>query len=91
VGTTTYTYEPGTGRLESMETLNAASLEMYSVAYEFHDNDLRKKATVEWRDPATNTLTLSDRDPQSKEPHFKQCAVRLATPDAEMPPIPADD
>ena len=41
--------------------------------------------------PATNKLTLSDRDPQSKEPHFKQCAVRLATPDAEVPPIPADD
>ena len=27
--------------------------------------------------PATNRLTLPDRDPQSKEPHFKQCAVRL--------------
>ena len=41
--------------------------------------------------PATNTLTLSDRDPQSREPHFKQCAVRLATPDAEVPPLVADD
>jgi assimilatory nitrate reductase catalytic subunit len=27
--------------------------------------------------PATNHLTLSVVDPQSKEPHFKQCAVRL--------------
>jgi assimilatory nitrate reductase catalytic subunit len=27
--------------------------------------------------PATNRLTLPDRDPQSDEPHFKQCAVRL--------------
>ncbi|WP_092659363.1 assimilatory nitrate reductase NasA [Halorientalis persicus] len=35
--------------------------------------------------PATNRLTLSDRDPQSREPHFKQCAVRLATPEAELP------
>jgi len=41
--------------------------------------------------PATNKLTLSDRDPQSKEPHFKQCAVRLASPEAEVPPLPADD
>jgi len=40
--------------------------------------------------PATNRLTLSDRDPQSKEPHFKQCAVRLAAPDAELPPATAD-
>ncbi len=40
--------------------------------------------------PATNRLTLSDRDPQSKEPHFKQCAVRLASPDAELPPTAAD-
>lgn len=32
--------------------------------------------------PATNRLTLPDRDPQSHEPHFKQCAVRLAAPDA---------
>ncbi len=30
--------------------------------------------------PATNQLTLSDRDPQSDEPHFKQCAVRLEEP-----------
>ncbi|WP_246084549.1 assimilatory nitrate reductase NasA [Salinadaptatus halalkaliphilus] len=28
--------------------------------------------------PAVNELTLSDVDPRSKEPHFKQCAVRLA-------------
>jgi len=40
--------------------------------------------------PATNRLTLSDRDPQSQEPHFKQCAVRLATPEAEQPPAAAD-
>jgi len=33
--------------------------------------------------PATNRLTLADRDPQSKEPHFKQCAVRLAAPEDE--------
>lgn len=31
--------------------------------------------------PATNRLTLRDRDPASKEPHFKQCAVRLQPPD----------
>ena len=42
--------------------------------------------------PETNALTLPDRDPQSKEPHFKQCAVRLAAPDAEaVEPAPADD
>ena len=40
--------------------------------------------------PATNRLTLSDRDPQSNEPHFKQCAVRLATPEADLPPATAD-
>jgi len=40
--------------------------------------------------PATNRLTLPDRDPQSKEPHFKQCAVRLAAPDAELPPARVD-
>ncbi|QLG49702.2 molybdopterin-dependent oxidoreductase [Natrinema halophilum] len=34
--------------------------------------------------PAINRLTLSDRDPQSKEPHFKQCAVRLTAP-ADQP------
>jgi assimilatory nitrate reductase catalytic subunit len=40
--------------------------------------------------PATNRLTLSDRDPQSKEPNFKQCAVRLAAPGAEArSPLPA--
>jgi len=32
--------------------------------------------------PATNRLTLSDTDPRSDEPHFKQCAVRLAAPAA---------
>ncbi|MFC7075133.1 assimilatory nitrate reductase NasA [Haloarcula halophila] len=40
--------------------------------------------------PATNRLTLSDRDPQSKEPHFKQCAVKLAAPEADLPPATAD-
>lgn len=30
--------------------------------------------------PAVNELTLSAVDPRSKEPHFKQCAVRLAPP-----------
>ncbi|MBX0322605.1 molybdopterin oxidoreductase family protein [Halomicroarcula sp. F13] len=40
--------------------------------------------------PATNRLTLSERDPQSKEPHFKQCAVRLVAPDIEVPPAAAD-
>jgi len=30
--------------------------------------------------PATNRLTLAERDPQWNEPHFKQCAVRLAAP-----------
>ncbi|MFB6308288.1 MAG: assimilatory nitrate reductase NasA [Haloarculaceae archaeon] len=40
--------------------------------------------------PETNRLTLSERDPQSDEPHFKQCAVRLAAPEAELPPAAAD-
>jgi len=31
--------------------------------------------------PATNNLTLPECDPQSDEPHFKQCAVRLHEPD----------
>ncbi|WP_207290485.1 assimilatory nitrate reductase NasA [Haloterrigena alkaliphila] len=30
--------------------------------------------------PAVNELTLSDVDPRSKEPNFKQCAVRLEAP-----------
>jgi assimilatory nitrate reductase catalytic subunit len=34
--------------------------------------------------PATNRLTLPDRDPQSKEPHFKGCAVRLVAPGTEL-------
>jgi len=33
--------------------------------------------------PATNRLTLSECDPQSDEPHFKQCAVRLLAPETE--------
>ena len=40
--------------------------------------------------PATNRLTLSERDPQSNEPHFKQCAARLVAPEAELPPAAAD-
>ena len=40
--------------------------------------------------PATNRLTLPERDPESREPHFKQCAVRLASPEAELPPAAAD-
>jgi len=40
--------------------------------------------------PATNRLTLAERDPQSNEPHFKQCAVRLAAPEADLPPATAD-
>ncbi|WP_135821735.1 assimilatory nitrate reductase NasA [Halostella litorea] len=31
--------------------------------------------------PAVNDLTLPATDPRSDEPNFKQCAVRLATPD----------
>jgi assimilatory nitrate reductase catalytic subunit len=44
--------------------------------------------------PATNRLTLPDRDPESDEPHFKQCAVELApveTDAAADAPAPADD
>ncbi len=37
--------------------------------------------------PSTNRLTLSERDPKSKEPHFKQCAVRLVAPSA-APTLP---
>jgi assimilatory nitrate reductase catalytic subunit len=40
--------------------------------------------------PETNRLTLSERDPQSNEPHFKQCAVRLTSPEALLPPATAD-
>jgi len=40
--------------------------------------------------PATNRLTLSDRDPQSDEPNFKQCAARLVAAEAELPPATAD-
>jgi assimilatory nitrate reductase catalytic subunit len=46
--------------------------------------------------PATNHLTIDALDPQSKEPNFKQCAVRLAAPtqfDAvgEPEPVTAND
>ncbi|EMA34164.1 assimilatory nitrate reductase NasA [Haloarcula japonica] len=40
--------------------------------------------------PVTNRLTLSDRDPQSDEPNFKQCAARLVAAEAELPPAAAD-
>jgi assimilatory nitrate reductase catalytic subunit len=40
--------------------------------------------------PETNRLTLSERDPQSNEPHFKQCAVALAAPEVVLPPAAAD-
>jgi len=46
--------------------------------------------------PATNRLTVDALDPQSKEPNFKQCAVRLVAPadratDAATSPARADD
>ncbi|MBX0286650.1 molybdopterin-dependent oxidoreductase [Halomicroarcula sp. F28] len=34
--------------------------------------------------PATNRLTLSECDPESDEPHFKQCAVKLVAPETEL-------
>ena len=36
--------------------------------------------------PATNALTVAAVDPESREPNFKQCAVRLVAPDAEQAP-----
>ena len=47
------------------------------------DRDEAVPAGVVWlpiHHPATNRLTLPDRDPRSNEPHFKQCAVRLVAP-----------
>ncbi len=46
--------------------------------------------------PATNRLTVDALDPQSKEPNFKQCAVRLVAPADEAAagadtPLRADD
>jgi assimilatory nitrate reductase catalytic subunit len=46
--------------------------------------------------PATNRLTIDALDPQSKEPNFKQCAVRLVAPSrservGERAPATADD
>jgi len=41
-----------------------------------------------WMDvhhPAVNELTLPAIDPASKEPNFKQCAVRLESPDTSSP------
>ncbi|WP_436346473.1 assimilatory nitrate reductase NasA [Natronorubrum sp. FCH18a] len=35
--------------------------------------------------PAVNDLTLPDVDPRSKEPNFKQCAVRLEAPRERAP------
>ena len=46
--------------------------------------------------PATNRLTIDALDPQSKEPNFKQCAVRLVAPSPSVAaeqdvPASADD
>jgi len=46
--------------------------------------------------PATNRLTIDALDPQSKEPNFKQCAIRLVSPTrsddpVERAPVTADD
>ena len=46
--------------------------------------------------PATNRLTIDALDPQSNEPNFKQCAVRLVSParsdsSIERAPAAADD
>ncbi|WP_415379036.1 assimilatory nitrate reductase NasA [Halosimplex sp. TS25] len=46
--------------------------------------------------PATNRLTIDALDPQSKEPNFKQCAVRLVAPTDEAAAtagalVPGDD
>ena len=46
--------------------------------------------------PATNRLTVDALDPQSKEPNFKQCAIRLVSPTrsddpVERAPVTADD
>jgi assimilatory nitrate reductase catalytic subunit len=35
--------------------------------------------------PRVNDLTLPARDPRSKEPNFKQCAVRLRAPESATP------
>jgi assimilatory nitrate reductase catalytic subunit len=61
------------------------------------DNSIPKDAI--WMDihhPSVNELTLPAVDPDSNEPNFKQCAVRLALPD-QSPPVtsgvvqPGDD
>lgn len=44
---------------------------------------------MEVHHPAVNDLTLPAVDPQSDEPNFKQCAVRLAEPDRK-PPVTRD-
>jgi len=35
--------------------------------------------------PAVNELTLPAVDPDSNEPNYKQCAVRLASPEQSSP------
>ncbi len=40
--------------------------------------------------PAVNELTLSAVDPRSKEPNFKQCAVRLEAPRTAAPGVVAE-
>ncbi len=48
------------------------------------DPDTAVPAGLVWlpiHHPSTNRLTIDALDPQSKEPHFKQCAVRLVAPE----------
>jgi len=40
---------------------------------------------LEIHDPAVNALTLPAVDPESEEPNYKQCAVRLRVPDPSQP------
>jgi assimilatory nitrate reductase catalytic subunit len=40
---------------------------------------------VDIHNPAANELTIPAVDPQSKEPNFKQCAVRLTAPEPASP------
>ena len=54
-----------------------------SVAVELAPDDSVPTGAI-WMDvhhPAVNELTLPAVDPDSNEPNFKQCAVRLASPD----------
>jgi assimilatory nitrate reductase catalytic subunit len=40
---------------------------------------------VDIHNPAANELTIPTVDPQSREPNFKQCAVRLTAPERSSP------